>query len=557
MKTYFTTTRAIALLLFFLALGVYANALGGDFIGDDYYFVVQNRGIETFAEPGEFFLSTVRTATNKLQSDVYRPLTVLSFAVTRFLFGTAPLPYHLINNILHALNAVILFFLFRKITGGELKAAFAAAIFAVHPVQTEAVSWISGRGNVQYTFFLLLSFFAFARWRDGDRGSRTFYVAALALYVLSMFSKEHGIVLPALLLVWVLIMPQKISHDRRRDFQALLPFFLLGALFLIIRTYILGQLGQEEAIGGPAQAVVAVQAAARYLWLAFFPAGLTTEYDSPFTSLQDLYGITSGLCLSSIIAVVYMAIRLRKRSPIYTLGAAWFFIAIAPVIHIVPIRGFLAERFLYLSIAGISLVITQAVFDLAPRLRLRNANVAILSLILVVFSSMTVSRNFDWQSPYTINMAALRVDPDNRTALYNIGVEHTLTRDQDAAIAYFLKAMGNYGEIDMYARNNIVRWFIEKGDIEKAFALNADNMKLYPYKSLPYITEGALYLGTGKFKAAEAMLLTAMNQNPESYHAAFAMAELCRITGRQAEAEEYSRKASQMNPINELTPMGP
>ncbi len=553
MKTYFTPTRAIALLLFFLTLGVYANALGGGFIGDDYYFVVLNRGIETLVKPGEFFLGTARTAVNMLQSDVYRPLTVLSFAVTRFLFELNPLPYHLVNNILHALNAVVLFFLFRKITGEELKAAFAAAIFAVHPVQTEAVTWISGRGNVQYTFFLLSSFFAFAKWRDGDKGSHRFYAASLILYILSMFSKEHGIVLPSLLLAWVLIMPRKTPHSGRRDFRALLAFFLLGALFLAVRTYVLGRLGQQEPIGGAAQAIISIRATARYLLLAFFPMGLTTEHLSP----EDLYGIVSGLCLSSIIAIVYVAVRLRNRSPLYTLGAAWFFIAITPVIHIVPIRGFLSERFLYLSIAGFSLVLTQAVFDLAPRLRLRNANIVALSLIIALFSVMTISRNMDWQNPYTINNAALRVDPDNKVAFYNIGVERTIDNDPDTAMAYFLKAMGRYGEIDMYARNNIVKRFFEKGDIERAFSLNEDNLKLYSDESLPYLTQGALYLSTGNFKAAEAMLLTAMHYNPKTYYAALAMAELCRLTGRPEEAEEFSKRASQLNPFNELTPMGP
>lgn len=551
MNKHITSSWVIAALLFLLAFGVYANALWGDFIGDDFFFIVYNRGIETFVKSGEFFSSTARTAINELQFDIYRPLTVLSFAATRFLFGLNPMPYHFINNLLHALNTVLLFFLFRKITGEELRAAFAAAIFAVHPVQTEAVAWISGRGNVQYTFFLLLSFLAFARWRDGNKGSRWFYVASLVLYILSMFSKEHGIVLPALMFVWILTIKRNHASSSKSKYSALIPFFITGAAFLATRTIVLGQIGQMAPLGGLGQILWSIQATGRYLKLAFFPWPLSMDPELP----SILYGTETGLLLVAIILSIYFPLRMRNRSPLYPLGMLWFFFGLLPVIHIIPIKVFMAERFLYLSIAGFALFITELIFNAGMRFCPRMKTAVVLVLLVALFSTLTIIRNRDWTSPFSINQAELQINTESKLAFYNLGVDRLAKNDLDGAAAYFLKAMGELGGIDMYARNDIVRWiFLARGDVERAFALNADNLKLYPDEDFPYVMQGSLYLTTGNFKAAEAMFLTAMHLNPESYYAVSAMAEICRLTGRPEEAEKFSKKASQLNPFNEVAP---
>jgi len=166
----------------------YANSLGNDFVFDDVFLV------PTY--------SRVRNLSQLVQTllDSYRPVRNISYAIDFLLWGLRPFGFHLTNVLIHAANAVMLFLLIRRFSEKLSTAAVAALIFAVHPIQTDSVSYVSGRRDVLFTLFYLAAFHAYLSYRAKE--SRTWFVLFLCFWGLSLMSKEMAVSLPLVIFLW-------------------------------------------------------------------------------------------------------------------------------------------------------------------------------------------------------------------------------------------------------------------------------------------------------------------------------------------------------------------
>jgi len=174
-----------------LASGCYLNALGGPFILDDYGDIVNNPIIQGKGHLPEIFTTPFISASKG--RGLYRPITVLTYWIGPRLFGPNPFGFHLENLLWHTATALLLLVLLRGLWPAEPLMAFgAAALFAVHPVHTEAVSYISGRSDVLAAFWGLLAFWAHRRAdREGSPAS-LWRAAALAAWLVALGAKEMG-----------------------------------------------------------------------------------------------------------------------------------------------------------------------------------------------------------------------------------------------------------------------------------------------------------------------------------------------------------------------------
>ncbi|MFA4974181.1 MAG: tetratricopeptide repeat protein [bacterium] len=537
------------LLLLCLTLDVYANVYGGELLYDDYYTVRDNQGIRTLSNPETFFTDISRTSTQELQFDIYRPLTTMSFALTYALFGLNPVPYHATNIFLHAMNAILVFFLLRRAMGSETKAALAAAIFATHPAQVEAVSWISARGNAQSLMFMLFAMLAYLKWSDRKR-SWSLYAASLILYISSMLSKESGIVLPALIFAWCIFVPSEENKTRlRRSVLTLSPFVAAGIVFLLVRTHIMGQVGQLSLHGGGlfTHTLFAIRTMASYLPMAFAPIHLTiVHYIPPY---HTLLAPLTGVALSAIILAIYFPLRLRKRSFLYPLGMAWFFIALSPAANIVPIRTFTDERMLYVPIIGFAIFMVQGAYDVGALIPWRRAAIAFLLLLIVLYSVRTVVRNRDWAGPIQLWESVARVDPANSRAMYSLGYEYDERGLEDAAIKYYLKTIPKPSANGLSAMINLANIMEERAEIDRAMIINEETMKLYPHRPHGYILQARLLMNyKGDYARAEELLNIALKLDPEFYYVHASLAELYDKTSRPEEAKKEREQASGLNP---------
>ncbi len=346
-------TWVCAFVLVLITLLAYQPVWRAGFIWDDDFYVTNNTPLHTvdglwgiWFKPG----TTIQ----------YYPLVFTSFWAEYHFWGLQPLGYHLVNVLLHALNAILLWRVLQqlKIPGSW----WAAAIFALHPVSVESVAWITERKNVLSGFFYLLAVLAYLRFRPlTDResaraGDWRYYPLVLALFLCALLSKTVTCSLPAvlLLLVW-----WKNGRVERRDVLATAPLFVLGVASGFMTTWMekhsVGANGAEWALSFVQRCLVAGRALWFYTGKLFWPRNLTFIYPH--------WEINAGVWWQYAFPVAALAVlialwRVRSRIGRGPLVAVLFFAGtLVPALgffDVFPFRySYVADHFQYLACIGL------------------------------------------------------------------------------------------------------------------------------------------------------------------------------------------------------------
>ncbi|MBA4320390.1 MAG: hypothetical protein C0412_18485 [Flavobacterium sp.] len=229
--------RRIPLLLFFLVLFSYVNSLSGEFVWDDHVQIAENQFIRKINNiPMLFTIGNDATFHQEIFTvNYYRPLQVLTYIFDYHIWGLKPFGFHLTNILLHYFNSFFVFILIYLITNKKLPAFLVSILFAVHPVNTSSVSYISGRADLIAMFFILLTFIF---WIKGIT-INTSYLLSIFFFSLSLLAKEIAVVLPFLLLFYAYIEFSKNKDLLRKIFVKITPFFALIFIYFLIRKFIL------------------------------------------------------------------------------------------------------------------------------------------------------------------------------------------------------------------------------------------------------------------------------------------------------------------------------
>ena len=261
-----------------IAVGVlcYMNALDGDFIWDDRMFVVANPAIRDLANVPSFFSDPQTLAEGELAFENYRPLVTLSYALDYSIWRNNVFGYHFNNIMLHIINAILVFFLIKVLTGDGFISAATALIFTAHPVQVEAVTWISGRANVLFLLFYVASFLAYIRFRRSENRGK-WYVVSLILFAMALLSKEMTATLPIMILLFEFLEGGK-GRSLRRILPCL-PFMILFLIYFAVRTAMLGKIGQMAYWGDSPVFVPLIipQVLTAYAGICALPVGLCID----------------------------------------------------------------------------------------------------------------------------------------------------------------------------------------------------------------------------------------------------------------------------------------
>lgn len=428
---------AIIFLLLVLAVGVtYANAVNVDFTYDDYAFVYNNEAIRSFGPLSKFLLSPNAFA-QPANDHVYRPLASFSFAVNYAVNGLEPSGYHIANLLFHTLNAFLVFLLLRRLGFGDGPSCAGALIFAIHPVHTEAVTWISGRGNVLFLFFFLISYLLYVRIGavSGDDGSEAeksksrnvlLVCGSLAAYALSLLAKEMALPLPVLLFGHDIYFNRE--WDRRRwlkRFGLYALFVLVAVAYVLLRTHVLGKIGQVSYHGGSAYVtfLAMLQAAVIYVRLLFVPVGLSLmRHFQPSYSLFEA-SVFPSFCLV-VVGMVAGVITFRRRI-YFSFSVFWFAVAMLPVSNIIPVNALVADRFLYGPSIGFCILIAAWVATATKSSQgKRMLAVTGVSVAAFFFMALSMARNNDWKDSIALWTKATEVSPTSHVAFNNLGLEY-------------------------------------------------------------------------------------------------------------------------------------
>jgi protein O-mannosyl-transferase len=405
-------------------VAVYLNSFRGVFQFDDYNVIVDHVGVHSWGA----FLAGLPRGIRPLLKFTY----TLNWASGLGLFG-----FHLVNVTLHAANAVMFFYLASRI-GGPSVSRFAvllpALLFAVHPVQTEAVTCISGRSVSLMAFFYLGSLLVYLRGRA--RGSRLLlHVASPILFLLAVASKEVALTLPFALVLCEAARPERTGWKEALRAQA-----VHWALLLSLAVFFLAHAGYGRLLeacfdirGAAANLLTQVHGIGYLLSRLVMPHALNFDPDLPVFSGWAPVLLPEALLLAALLAAGFLG--LSKRSPA-GFGILWFFLHLVATNSFIPRLDVANERQLYLASWGLFLAAAAEADLLREKLGARWLT-AVAAVLVIALGVLTVSRNAVYRSEVALWEDTVRKSPGKARPWNNLGYAYDLTgRFRDAEAAY-------------------------------------------------------------------------------------------------------------------------
>lgn len=449
---------ALAMALGVLGLAAYSNSFTAGFVIDSRAIILEDPRVRSTTLEGIRHIITEHYWWPNVTSDLYRPLTTLSFWFNYVVLGNGaqPFGYHVVNLLLHLANVLLLWRLWLRLPVEPFVAWLASALFAVHPVGVEAVTNLVGRADLLATLGVLGAALAWLRAEAASSPGRTWAwrTAAALAGILGVLAKENAIMAVAAL-------PLLSLH--RRGWRAGVGEFLRKGLVVVLPVFLafVGTRVLMRARTPPIDEVVlinplldwsgpmtAVGVLGRYLVLLVWPAALSCDYSYP--QIPEFGSSAAGTLQAGVSLIVMVAIALltwrgRNRWPTVAFGLAWGAVMILPTSNLfVRIGSIMGERFLYLPLTGLALagaaILAGAARWLEQRSGGRPLGLALVSVCIVLLAARTFVRNFDWKDERSIWQAAVRVCPRSfnvHMGLATSSVRDPLTEtDLDAAIAH-------------------------------------------------------------------------------------------------------------------------
>ncbi len=537
----------ICLLLFALVLGVFLPAILGGFIGlDDPFYVTLN-----FHVRSGFSRENLVWAFSNVEASNWHPVTWLSHMLDCELFGLDPRGHHLTSIVIHALNAVLVFLLFHRMTGALWRSLLLAALFGLHPFRVESVAWIAERKDVLSALFWLLTLLAYTKYSEAARGEsprpKLFYALSLAFFLLGLMSKPMVVTQPFVLLLldyW----PLRRFGQKRVPALVLekVPFFL-GAAAASIVTLLVQKNASALAVGLPFTARLgnALVSYCRYLGKLFYPSDLAIIYPHP-----DHWSITLVL-LSAVLllGLSAAAIAFRTTRPYLVVGWFWFLGTLVPVIGLVQVGGqAMADRYTYIPTLGILLLLIWGACDLTDRWRFQKAVFTVTAMALAIGCAMLARRQIGfWRTDEVLFRHALDIAENNYMAHYCLGFTLDEKGDVDGAISEYQKALKAHPAF-ADAHNGLGYALLQKGRLDEAIVEHQAAVRLEPGSPSAHYHLGIALDRKGLADEAISQYREALKLNPAFPDAHYLLGGALQRKGLADEALSHYQESVRLKP---------
>jgi len=491
--------RHLAVIIVLSAI-VFANALPGNFVWDDEIQIIKNfriRSLDNF--PSAFTTAFWSFLGNEAenQTNFYRPVQTVTYMLAYSIGGLSPTPYHAFSLLYHTAAGVFVYLIALELMLAPGIALAIAALFAVHPIHTEAVAWIAGIPDVACGAFYFGAVWCFLRYLHETRLSWLF--GSCTMFLAALLSKEMAVTLPFVLLLLIIFFSPlqrgRAATGGRGSFATVAPLFAVLALYVILRVRALGLLAtshlQVEA-GWLDWISLGLRVLGDYIRYALVPYPLNAFHLVPLKLEYRL--LSTSIALAGIVLTAGLLWWFRDRIPHGLFWFASFVLMLMPVFYFKGLSNtFFAERYLYIpSFAMIMLVFTIVSAFKIPRLNWIACSIA------VVFALTAAYRNEAWATSETLYETTLAVQPEVAHMRINLADIH-LKRNEDEAARKLLASAGQYMQGDTYVRYpyELYRTYVGLGAIEARAARYAEARE-YLKKAIevnPNGDWGYLYLG--------------------------------------------------------------
>jgi protein O-mannosyl-transferase len=562
-KTSFTAVPALPSeamlvgLLLLVTLLCCVNILSNGFVYDDDQQVLQNPYIRSWRFLPQIFGTTVWSFVGEAgATNYYRPLMTLSFLLLWKVFGPIPFGFHLFSLVLHAAVVVMVFYTGLKIFLDWRVAWLGALLFAVHPVHTEAVDWVSAYPDLEVAFFCLAAFCFFARSAKTDWKQRS---VLASLFALALLSKEPALMLvPLAILFEHAVRPDCAVTTLRDKVSRYLPLGVVGVAYLLLRIALFGKLApvlQHPQISWLQSVYSAFALVSSYLRLLVWPTRLSAFHEfHPSSSLAQLNVLTGILVLILSLGAVVI---LRKKSPAAAFSIFWIGITLLPVLNARWMAAnVLTERYLYLPSAGfcwLAAWLAIQAWDSFSKIRvrlysapLRIALCAGLLLLCVYWSAATIARNRDWQDDETLYTRTLQTDPHAYPILLNLGVWYHQKDDlQQAEREYKLALVERPDGVNVLNALGVL--YLKQNRDDQATEMFERAIAVKPIWADPHFNYGRLLEKLGKKREALVEFQTATRLAPLNPLAHLFYADALIASSRFDEAESEYKKSEDLS----------
>ncbi len=538
-------SSTVVAICFFLALGVFAiYSQTGKFLFvnyDDNKYVYENAVVQK-----GITWEGIKWAFTYGEIGHWHPLTWISHMVDCQFFGTAAGGPHLVNVTLHAATTVLLFLLFRTMTGFVWRSAIVAALFAFHPLRVESVAWISERKDVLSGLFFVLTLWAYVRHIRQPSAGR--YVFMLAVFALGLLSKNMIVTLPFVLLLldWWPLQRWRLG---RKVVTEKIPLFLLSAGSCIATALVSEKVEGANLYPLSLRLESGIVSYAIYVRQTFFPYHLANPYPFPVHGIPIARVASCAAFLAGTTCLVFAG---RKKSPALAVGWLWFLGMLVPVSGLVQISYYSrADRYTYLPGIGLALAVTWGVADLVERWRIpKIASAAITAGVVMTLSICAHGQTACWRDGKALWTHTLAIIPDNYIAHQNFADLLRLGGNLDGAIAEYQKALDAEPE-NFRTMNALGNVYGMKGDTANALALFERALKVEPKFADTHANIGNVMLARHQVDAAIAQFREASEIAPNNSDYHNNLGKALGIKGDDAGAIAEYRKAVELQPGDE------
>jgi tetratricopeptide (TPR) repeat protein len=552
--------------LFLVVIMAMAPALTGDWLGDDRFLVTKascNQGIEHIP----------KIVLQEAGRCNYRPLRHISYAVDFSVWGPSPLGYHLTNVLLHLATILVVFTVLRLFGLSLVFASVGAALFSLHPVQVDAVAYISGRRDVLMGLGYVLSVLGAVQisrlsGRESTGAARAGW-AALALVgaVVSVTSKEMGVsVVATITLLSVyggydgLRIGGKPSQTLWRRILKhrwlLLALSVPAGMVVAWRAFLKPMSTVADSLFGGSLArhiATVLSTHARYGEIIVFPWRLAGDYAPPVIEIPS--GLLSPLPLLGALwlgALVGLSTHFYQRGWLKaSFGLAWYLVTMLPVSHIIPHHEIAAEHYLYIPLVGLALSVAALlqrgwsthVEDTSPRTR--RVFTAMIVVVLVLLATRTFVRAFDYRSEISHAQATVAHFPASVRGRARLGLALLKEQGLEQAKPHLEYVLGT--SFQGSARTDVLRalgqYFVAEGDYQKGSKLLAEYGSLRPKDRASLEALSKAYFETARIEAARNVNQRLVFIAPKNAEYRYKYALTAWLSGEQDTARIQIRRA--------------
>lgn len=570
------------LLVIILSFIIYSNTFFNPFIFDDQFFIVDNFEIRSLKNIPSYF-------SEPSVGNLYRPVRSVFYSITFFFWRFNPFGYHLNAILLHTSISILVYLIASKIFSDKHLPLVISLLFVAHPIHTERVANMTAGFDLLGILFLFWAFYNYIIFRKYN--SKKAFTYSVILFILGLFSSEEVITFPILALLYDFCFVDKVHNftqlgkcqkslisehignkrfpmipnfpvvekkeifnannvrSKIRYFWVYITFLLF---YLIVRFSVLQQIGRAEVyfFGNLQTRILSTLIIfLRYIYILIWPLNLTVDYYVDV--YKSFFSLNILLAIFIYLIIIFFWVKSYKDYKIVFFSIGCFFITLIPFSNIFPVYFIMADRYLYVASFGFVLLLTYLLGKILD-LKSFNKNILMgiyvfLTLFLIVFYfSITIARNRDWKSDYTLFLKATERQPKSSIAHNDLGQVYQEMGFYDKAFNEYKGAiilnnknhiawlnlgslyleLGNYSEavysinkslsiFESYkAHNNLGLIYDRMGEQEKAIFELKKAIEFNPSLSKAYMDLGVIYAKIGEFDMALQEFDRAIKINP-------------------------------------------